>query len=75
VTLKMKDNTAQLGFIVKEEAGALTIKTASGQSLNIPKSDIESQSKLPASLMPEGLLQGLTQPEAADVIRYLEELK
>ena len=75
VVVELKDGGAQTGFIVKENADELSLKTATGQTLALKKADIAKQTALPASLMPEGLLQSLTAQEAADVVSYLETLR
>lgn len=75
ITVEMKDGSAQAGFLVKEGAHDITLKTATGQSTLIMKGDISTQTKLPASLMPEGQAQGLTAQEMADVLTYLESLR
>ena len=72
VTVVMKDGSVQTGFMIKEEAQALFLKTATGQTLTLKKDEISKQTKLPTSLMPEGLLQSLTAQEVADVIAFLE---
>jgi putative heme-binding domain-containing protein len=75
IAAEMKSGGMQSGFIVNEGAHDITLKTASGQSVTLLKTDIKTQSKLPSSLMPEGQLQSLTAEEAADVLSYLESLK
>ena len=75
VSVEMKDGAIQSGFIVKEGAHDITLKTPTGQSVTLLKPDIKTQTKLPASLMPEGQLQSLTAQEAADVLTFLQSLK
>lgn len=75
VTVEMNDGTVQAGFIVKESVAEIALKTATGQTVTLRKDDVKAQTKLPASLMPEGLLQGLTAQEAADVVSHLETLR
>jgi putative heme-binding domain-containing protein len=75
VTVAMKDGSGQYGFIVKEGAHDITLKSAVGQSTTLLKSDIKSQTKFPTSLMPDGQLQSLTNQELADVLSFLESLK
>lgn len=71
----MKDGGAQTGFIVKQTDASLTLKIPAGQSVELKKADIAAQQALPASLMPEGLLQAFTAQEAADLIAFLASLK
>ena len=75
VTVALKDGSSQLGFVVKEDSTGVTLKLATGQSVTLVRSDIASQTKLPISLMPEGLMQSATAQEAADLVSYLEGLK
>jgi putative heme-binding domain-containing protein len=73
--LTLKDNRVQTGFIIKRETEQLTLKIPSGQALTVKTSDIQTEQTLPTSLMPEGLLQGFTAQEAADMAAYLSHLK
>jgi putative heme-binding domain-containing protein len=75
VVVELKGGGAQTGFIVKETADEISLKTATGQTLALKRADIAKQTQLPASLMPEGLLQSLTAQEAADVLNYMETLR
>ena len=75
VSAEMNNGTVQVGFIVKDGIAEIALKTATGQTVTLRKTDMKSQTKLPASLMPEGLIQGLTAQEAADVVSYLETLR
>lgn len=74
-TATLKDGTQQLGFMLKQSKDEITLKLATGQSLTLPTKDTASLTALPASLMPEGLLQSLTAQEAADLLSYLKELQ
>ena len=75
LTVEMRDGTTHAGFIVKEVTHDLTLKSATGETALLMKSDIHQQTRLPASLMPEGQLQSLTAQEVADVLAYLTSLK
>ena len=48
---------------------------SAAQKYVIPKADVASRKKSEISLMPEGLEQGLTPQEFADLISYLESQK
>jgi putative heme-binding domain-containing protein len=74
-TVTTQDGNAQLGFVVKREADAVTLKLASGQALSLKSADIASEKALPSSLMPEGLLSPMTAQEAADLVAWLASLK
>ncbi len=73
--LTLKDSTQQTGFLVHRGDHDVTLKLATGQSLTVPNAQITSQKLQPASLMPEGLLQAMTEQEAADVLAFLASLK
>lgn len=75
VVITLKDGSVQSGFIVKREGESIMLKTATGQTAPFKKSDVKSEQVLPVSLMPEGLLQGFTAQEAADLVGYLSALK
>ena len=74
-TLTLKDGTQQTGFLVHRSGQEVTLKLATGQPLRVQNAQIASQKLLPTSLMPEGLLQTMTEQEAADVLAFLSSLK
>ena len=69
------DGKSETGFILKQSKTDLTLRLVDGTTRTISKTEIKKQSALPNSLMPEGLLQTLTQQEAADVLAWLSSLK
>ncbi|MBE2286115.1 MAG: PQQ-dependent sugar dehydrogenase [Prosthecobacter sp.] len=73
--LTLKDGGAQTGFVVNPGDAAVTLKIPTGQPQTFARDQIRSQKVLPASLMPEGLLQAMTEQEAADLIAFLASLK
>lgn len=73
--ITLKDDTVQSGFLVPPADAAITLKLPTGQTQAIARAQIKSQTPQPVSLMPEGLLQSLTEQEAADIIAYLAALK
>jgi putative heme-binding domain-containing protein len=73
--ITLKDNSVQTGFVVNPGDTAVTLKLPSGQPQTIERAQIKSQKVEPVSLMPEGLLQAMTEQEAADVIAFLSALK
>ena len=46
-----------------------------GEVVELSRGEITSISKSPLSLMPEGLLAGMTLQDAADLLSFLEELR
>ena len=65
----------QTGFLINAGDATITLKLPTGQPQTIDRAQIKSQQAQPVSLMPEGLLQSMTEQEAADVIAYLAGLK
>lgn len=73
--VELTDGTSQMGFVLARPGGELSLKIATGQTLALKSANVRSEKTLPTSLMPEGLLQGFTPQEAADLVAYLASLK
>jgi putative heme-binding domain-containing protein len=73
--LELTDGGVQSGFMVKQDASEMVLKLPTGQALAVTRKQMKSLKPVPASLMPEGLVQSLTLQEAADLLAYLESLK
>jgi putative heme-binding domain-containing protein len=58
------------GFVVAENDRTLTLASLNEQ-VTLPVTEIETRERLPQSMMPEGLLQGLTVTEVRDLFGYL----
>lgn len=71
----LQDGSAQVGFVVKRDAGQFLLKVATGQTVPLKQAAVKSEQPLPVSLMPEGLLTSFTAQEAADLLDYLASLK
>jgi putative heme-binding domain-containing protein len=71
---ELKDGTEIDGFVVREAADAVTIRTITAIEQTIPISHIALREKQQRSLMPDGLAAGLTVRELASVLDYLEQL-
>ena len=71
---EMKDGTEWDGFVVREAADAVTIRTVAAQEQVLPVAQIVKREKQEKSLMPEGLVAGLTIPEFTGLLTYLEGL-
>jgi putative heme-binding domain-containing protein len=59
------------GIVVEKDNRVVVLRTADGQKVVLPKDEIESQRVAGVSLMPEGLLQGLSDQEVRDLFAYL----
>ena len=71
---ELKDGTEIDGFVVREAADAVTVRTIAAVEQTLPVSQISRREKQQRSLMPEGLAAGLTVRELASVLEYLEQL-
>lgn len=69
-TITMKDDRVITGIVKKDEANSLTV-AAPGETLVLPKSDVESVRVSEISMMPEGLLAQLNDQEVRDLLYYL----
>ena len=71
----LDDGRAFSGIVLGENAGLVKLRLANGEQIDLPAAEIESRERLPTSLMPVGLLQGLTLQEFADMVGWLGERK
>ncbi|RYD36415.1 MAG: c-type cytochrome [Verrucomicrobiaceae bacterium] len=71
---ELKDGTNQLGFVTQEGADKVVIRTVAAQEVTIPAGDIVKREKLPASLMPPGLMAKFTAKDLASLLDYLQSL-
>lgn len=68
--LETTDGRVITGIIQQEDDNTLTMQTPTDRVL-LPKVEIESRSRSPLSLMPEGILDKLSPEEIRDLISYL----
>ena len=69
------DGKVVTGIVKSDNADELILEDAEAKRLVIKKGDIEARKKSDVSLMPNGLAEGLTRDDFADLIAYLETLK
>ena len=62
------------GLVSDESERALTIQTAN-ERLILPKSEIEIRSLSKVSMMPDGLIQAMTNEQIRDLVGYLASPK
>lgn len=68
------DGLVLRGYVVSEDAQALRLtETASGEIRSLPKSSISERSEI-GTLMPDGLMAGMSSDERRDVLRLLLDL-
>jgi putative heme-binding domain-containing protein len=70
-TVETKDDRVITGIVTKQDASAVTVVTAN-ETLVLPRVDVQSLKQGEISMMPEGLIQGLTDPEVRDLVAYLK---
>ena len=73
--ITMKDKTAHLGFVTREEGGVIDIRNIAGIVTQIKEDMIAKRDHQPQSMMPAGLAKTLTVTEFSDLISYLVSMK
>ncbi len=74
-TILTIDGITKTGFIFERSKEDITLVDIEGKSHKILAEDIEQQIASPLSMMPDGLVDTLTDDEFADLIAYLESLR
>jgi putative membrane-bound dehydrogenase-like protein len=69
--VETKDGESSVGIIASETTSSLTLRQAFGKENVILRSDMKSRRSLGQSLMPEGLEQGLTPQDFANLLEYI----
>lgn len=59
------------GFIVDQDSQIVSLRGADGQTVVIPRDDVEELKAVTTSLMPEGLLKDLSEQQVRDLFAYL----
>lgn len=72
---EMDNGKSHTGFVVREAADEIEIRTAKGQSILLPKKQIDERIEIKQSIMPEGIVNNLTMPELASLVDYLNSLR
>ena len=72
---EMQSGKSYTGFVVREAADEIEIRTTEGKKLLLAIDEIDQRSPLPTSSMPEGMVNNLTGEQLASLIAYLESLK
>ena len=68
---RLKNGQTAVGLLVREDAGGIVLKNLSGELQAAKADQIESLAASPVSLMPEGLLSGMSPKELRDFFAYL----
>jgi putative heme-binding domain-containing protein len=73
--LVLEDGKSLVGFVTSEAADLLVMRDAQGAEHRVAKPAIEERSKLPTSVMPEGLVADLSLAQFASLLDYIEGMK
>ena len=71
-TIALRDGRVLTGLVVDENDRSLTLVDGNRQKTVIPRDAVEEARPSEVSLMPEGLLDKLTEPQIRDLFRYLQ---
>jgi putative heme-binding domain-containing protein len=69
--VKLKDGEVETGVMVKNSKEEVVLGLVTGKDLKIPKDKVESMKASSISLMPEGLLKGLSAQDQKDLMTFL----
>ncbi len=72
-TLALKDGRVLSGLVIEESGGAVVLFDSQKQKTTIARSEIEATKPSDVSVMPEGLLDALTETQIRDLFRYLQK--
>ncbi len=70
-TIITKDGQTLMGFLDAQTPQSVTIRDLNGQKLVLSRTDMKSLTASPISLMPEGLLDALSEQQVRDLFGYL----
>jgi putative heme-binding domain-containing protein len=73
-TFTLRDGTVRQGIVVFFSADGVMVQTGAGLTERIAESEIISRETSPLSLMPAGLLEGVSADDLADLHAYLKQL-
>jgi putative membrane-bound dehydrogenase-like protein len=73
--LALADGRVLTGIVRNETADSVEMQDADAKTIRIAKAQVDERKRSDVSLMPNGLAQGLSPQDFADLIAYLETLK
>jgi putative heme-binding domain-containing protein len=68
--IETKDDRSITGIVTRQDDNAITVVTAN-ETLLIPRNELKSMTQTELSMMPEGLLQAISEDEVRDLLAYL----
>lgn len=69
--VQMADGRTLSGFIAEQDPQVVVLRGVDGQSLSLPRDEIEDLRAVPVSLMPTGLLKPFDDQQVRDLLAYL----
>jgi putative heme-binding domain-containing protein len=69
--VRTKDGRTLGGFLTESDATIVALRGFDGQDVRLPRTDVKDLRNVGTSLMPEGLLDGLTDEQLRDFFAYL----
>jgi len=69
-TVELKDERVLTGLVRSQDANSVVIQTAN-EILTLPRAEVRKVEGSEVSMMPEGLIAGLTEPQIRDLLYYL----
>jgi putative heme-binding domain-containing protein len=70
-SIETRDGDSLVGLLVNQNANSVTLRMASGSETVVPRSGIASMQSQGRSLMPEGLEEGLSMQDMADLLEFI----
>lgn len=74
-SVELRDGRLLLGVLAGENAAAIILKTAAGESVTLNRDEVEAIRSTSKSLMPENLVNELTPQQFADLNAWLQGLR
>jgi len=74
VSVETKDNEEYSGVLVRESTEQIILRDATGKEITVAKNNVADRRIGTLSLMPAGLIDGVTPQERIDLFRFLSEL-
>ena len=73
--IELKNDEVLDGILVSEDPEAFVLRRPSSQDLRVLRREVRQSRFTKTSMMPEGLLDGLTPADVSDLFTYLKTLK
>jgi putative heme-binding domain-containing protein len=70
-SVETRDGESLVGLLVNESANSVTVRMAGGTESVVPRANIASMQSQGRSLMPEGLEEGLSAQDMADLLEFI----